>query len=288
MLTYQITIDAKIYNQHRFRRSKQTMENPYSSRQPYGAAQKAAGILARSTASNGPNASLFQSYRRQNNSTQNPFQTYGNQWRGSYQTKNKTPKLRAPKTPHRRVLNGVTYVIRKGSITDFKTTNCGAIVNAANEQALGGGGVDGAISKAGGAPLLKVRKALPIIWENIRVRTGDARATLAGNLMDEGIKYVIHAVGPDLNNEEHNLEMLKSAYLSSVDEAYMKNVQNIAFPIISGGVFRGKYPLETIIKTAFEALVGNEDELKCITFYGFTDEEVRLLCTELDSISVRS
>jgi len=177
------------------------------------------------------------------------------------------------------MLGNVEYIIRKGSITTY-TSFTGAIVNAANERGLGGGGVDGAISTAGGHDLLEARKALSIIWDNVRVRTGDARATESGDLK---VPYVIHAVGPNLTDSEQNLDMLKAAYTSAIDEAYRKDLVSLAFPIISGGVFRGHYPLKTIIKTAFDAIVGNEKELKSIIFYGFSDNEVRLLCGELDS-----
>ena len=252
------------------------MENSYTSRQPYGATQKAASILARSSSGYGTNASLFQSYNR--NQTQNTCQGYTSQWRGAYQSV-QTPTVRAPKTPHRRMLGNVEYIIRKGSITKY-ASETGAIVNAANEQGLGGGGVDGAISTAGGKGLSDARKALSVIWDNVRVRTGDARATESGNLK---VPYVIHAVGPNLTDSEQNLDMLKASYTSAVDEAYRKDLDSLAFPIISGGVFRGHYPLKTIIKTAFDAIVGNEKELKSIIFYGFNDNEVSLLCRELDS-----
>ncbi len=177
------------------------------------------------------------------------------------------------------MLGDVEYIIRKGSITKY-TSETGAIVNAANEQGLGGGGVDGAISTAGGKGLSDARRDLSIIWDNVRVRTGDARATESGNLK---VPYVIHSVGPNLSDSEQNLDMLKAAYTSAIDEAYRKDLVDLAFPIISGGVFRGDYPLKTIIKTAFDAIVGNEKELKNITFYGFNDNEVTLLCRELDS-----
>ena len=251
------------------------MENSYPSRQPYGAPQTAAGILARSAQSNGPYTSLFENYRRRN---QNSYQTYGNQWRGSYQTF-QTPQLRTPKTPYQRVLNGVTYEIRQGSITNYEGD---AIVNAANEQGLGGGGVDGAISAAGGPELSKARSNLEPIWSNIRIRTGDARTTVAGNLK---CKYVIHAVGSNLSREKATLDELKAAYQSALAEAYMLDIKSMAFPIISGGVFSGNYPLDVLIKTAYDALNGREDGVKTIVFYGFKASEVSSLVTHLDSIS---
>ena len=74
-----------------------------------------------------------------------------------------------------------------------------------------------------------------------------------------------------------------SALASLAHADRIKDLASLAFPIISGGVFRGGYSLKTIVKTAFDAIVGNEKELKSIIFYGFSDTEVRLLCRELDS-----
>lgn len=176
------------------------------------------------------------------------------------------------------MLNGVNYEIRQGSITDYQG---GAIVNAANEQGLGGGGVDGAISTAGGYELSQARRELPTIWSNVRVRTGDARATVAGNLK---VDYVIHAVGPNLSSPKATLDELGAAYTSAIAEAYMYDVTDLAFPIISGGVFSGSYPLHVLIKAAFDALNGNEKEVKKIVFYGFKTTEVLALITELDNV----
>lgn len=179
------------------------------------------------------------------------------------------------KTPYRRIINGVIYEIRKGSITEYAGTS---IVNAANEQNLGGGGVDGAISKAGGTSLHNARANMSNIWGDVKIRTGDARLTSAGDLP---CKYVIHAVGPNLNNFPYDINLLKSSYLSCISEAYRYNIKDIAFPIISGGVFRGDYSLQTMINTAFDALIGNENDIKEIVFYGFTEEEVKKLIMRL-------
>ena len=175
------------------------------------------------------------------------------------------------------MLNGITYEIRKGSITTYDGT---AIVNAANEQNLGGGGVDGAITTAGGLSLSEARKKMSNIWGNIKVRTGDARTTIAGNLP---CQFVIHAVGPNLANND-NIRLLSSSYISSISEAYRYNIKDIAFPIISGGVFKGGYSLKTIVDKAFDALVGNEKDIKKIVFYGFSENDVKILIRKLQSI----
>lgn len=178
------------------------------------------------------------------------------------------------------MLGNVTYEIRLGSIVNY---DGGAIVNAANEQGLGGGGVDGAITQAGGNLLRIARTNMTNIWGDVKIRTGDARTTIAGQLP---CRFVIHAVGPNLALEQYNLKHLSAAYRSAISEAYRYNIKDVAFPIISGGVFSGDYTLMSIIKTAFEALVGNEKDIQKIIFYGFTQQEVHHLVNVLDSVQV--
>jgi O-acetyl-ADP-ribose deacetylase (regulator of RNase III) len=176
------------------------------------------------------------------------------------------------------MLNGIDFEIRQGSITDY---NGSAIVNAANEQGLGGGGVDGAITKAGGIALANARRNMSKIWGNVRVRTGDARATIAGDLP---CNYVIHAVGPNLSNPEYTIDHLSAAYISSLCEAYRIGVTDVAFPIISGGVFSGSVNQSTIINRAIVACMGYAGVfgVKKIVFYGFQDVEVANLIRILD------
>tara|TARA_E500000331_G_scaffold154945_1_gene150510 strand:+ start:20441 stop:20986 length:546 start_codon:yes stop_codon:yes gene_type:complete len=177
------------------------------------------------------------------------------------------------------MLNGIDFEIRQGSITDY---NGSAIVNAANEQGLGGGGVDGAITKAGGIALAKARREMSKIWGSVRVRTGDARATIAGDL---SCQYVIHAVGPNLGLPGHTIGHLSAAYISSLCEAYRIGVTDLAFPIISGGVFSGNVSQNTIINTAIDACMNRAGEfgVKKIIFYGFQDLEVRNLIRCVDT-----
>ncbi|MBS1566281.1 MAG: O-acetyl-ADP-ribose deacetylase [Bacteroidetes bacterium] len=109
-----------------------------------------------------------------------------------------------------------------------------AIVNAANTSLLGGGGVDGAIHRAGGKAILD---------DCIRIRNkqggcavGGAVITTAGLLP---AKFVIHTVGPTWNGgKSHEEELLASAYRSSLDLAAANSVKTIAFPNISTGIYR--------------------------------------------------
>jgi O-acetyl-ADP-ribose deacetylase (regulator of RNase III) len=105
----------------------------------------------------------------------------------------------------------------RGSVLHFTGS---AIVNAANERCLGGGGVDGAISDAGGDALHEARRALPVLDEKrTRCRTGDAVHTIGGELLND---WCIHAVGPNYNYKdsiEQGDRELESAYVASMREA---------------------------------------------------------------------
>ncbi len=117
---------------------------------------------------------------------------------------------------------------------DITTQQVDAIVNAANSSLMGGGGVDGAIHRAGGKAILE--ECLQIRNRQGQCPTGEAVITSAGNMP---AKYVIHTVGPvwygGNNNEE---QLLEHAYRNSLKLAEENNVRSIAFPNISTGVYR--------------------------------------------------
>ena len=118
----------------------------------------------------------------------------------------------------------------KGDITKIKVD---AIVNAANSSLLGGGGVDGAIHRAGGPAILEECKK--IVARQGGCKTGEAVITSAGNLP---AKCVIHTVGPVWNggnNDERN--KLANCYLNSLRIAVEYNLKTIAFPNISTGIY---------------------------------------------------
>lgn len=133
----------------------------------------------------------------------------------------------------------------KGDITKVEAD---AIVNAANTSLLGGGGVDGAIHRAGGPAILEdCRK---IVARQGGCKTGDAVITTAGNLP---AKYVIHTVGPVWNGGEKNEETkLANCYLNSMFLAAENGCQSIAFPAISTGVYR--YPPAEAARVAVKAV----------------------------------
>lgn len=140
----------------------------------------------------------------------------------------------------------------KGDITKIEID---AIVNAANSSLLGGGGVDGAIHRAGGKQILD--ECIAIRNRQGKCKTGEAVVTTAGNLP---AKYVIHTVGPIWNgNEEKGSKLLASCYENSLRLAESLNVKTITFPNISTGVY--KFPKELAGKIAVETVRNFQSEV---------------------------
>ena len=129
---------------------------------------------------------------------------------------------------------------------DITTLALDAIVNAANETLLGGGGVDGAIHRAAGRELLAACRAIPEVLPGVRCPTGEARITPAFRLP---AKHVIHTVGPVWRGGGlGEPDRLASCYRSSLALAAAHAIDSIAFPAISCGVYG--YPIEQAVPIA--------------------------------------
>lgn len=148
-------------------------------------------------------------------------------------------------------INETKVSIVRGDITDQATE---AIVNAANPGLMGGGGVDGAIHRAGGPAILEeCRKS---VAQKGRLPTGKAVITGGGNLK---AGYVIHTVGPIWHGGSKNEpELLKSAYCECLQLATGNKLGSISFPSISTGAYG--YPLDEAAKIAVSTVVSFLEE----------------------------
>lgn len=146
---------------------------------------------------------------------------------------------------------------------DITTLALDAIVNAANESLLGGGGVDGAIHRAAGPELLAECRTLG------GCPTGQARLTAGYRLP---ARHVIHAVGPRYRDgRHHEAALLASAYASSLRLAAAHAIRTIAFPAISCGIFG--YPLSdaaTIAVTTVRGFLATDTTIRSVTFACFS------------------
>ena len=155
-------------------------------------------------------------------------------WRGDKGAKSKTNGIECLTSAALR--HGRVHVAA-GSVVSYSGT---AVVNAANEGCLTGGGVDGAITSAGGKGLAQARQELPLIEKpgrrgTIRCPTSEAKTTVAGDLL---CSWVIHAVGPNYRMHTHEGEadvLLYMAYRAAILEARQKQMPDVAFSLLSVG-----------------------------------------------------
>jgi O-acetyl-ADP-ribose deacetylase len=156
---------------------------------------------------------------------------------------------------------------------DIAKMEVDAIVNAANSWLMGGGGVDGAIHRAGGPAILA--ECREIVARQGRCATGKAVITSGGNLP---AKYVIHTVGPVWHGGNNNeAELLENTYLNSLKLAVENGIETIAFPNISTGVYG--FPKEKASLIAIETVtqfLSENDQIKKVCFVCFEQENYDL------------
>ena len=168
-----------------------------------------------------------------------------------------------------RTVNKTRLSLVQGDITSQDTD---AIVNAANSGLMGGGGVDGAIHRAGGTNILEECKR--IVARQGRLPTGEAVITSGGNLV---ARHVIHTVGPVWHGGQRGEpDLLANAYRHSLELAVANGLKTVSFPSISTGVYG--YPADlaagVALGTVIDFLRSNEslDEVVFVLFDGRTHD----------------
>ena len=163
-------------------------------------------------------------------------------------------------------INNTELQLTSADITNQVTE---AIVNAANNSLLGGGGVDGAIHSAGGPAILEECRKLN------GCATGKAKITTAGNMKS---KYVIHTVGPVWRGgTENENKLLKDCYRNSLKLAEENQIESISFPSISTGVYR--FPKKEASEIALRTVVNvikNDTCIKKVVFVLFSESDLSI------------
>jgi O-acetyl-ADP-ribose deacetylase (regulator of RNase III) len=158
---------------------------------------------------------------------------------------------------------------------DLTEATVDAIVNAANQSLMGGGGVDGAVHRKGGPTIIdeciQIRKS---IWPD-GLPTGKAVITSGGNLK---AKYIIHTVGPIWQGgSQGEPELLANAYTNSLRLAVANNLKTVAFPSISTGAYG--YPVDKASRIALEStkrFLETRDNIDAVVFYLFSERDFRI------------
>ncbi len=172
-------------------------------------------------------------------------------------------------------IDGATLSLVRGDITDESTD---AIVNAANSRLAGGGGVDGAIHRAGGPEIMEECRAIG------GCPTGSAVITSGGRLK---ARHVIHAVGPVYRGGGHGeAELLAGAYKRSLELATENGLKSIAFPSISTGAYG--YPVEEASRIALGTVMDflkKHAGIELVRFVLFSEKDFNAYRTALEELT---
>lgn len=151
---------------------------------------------------------------------------------------------------------------------DITTQEVDAVVNAANRRMRGGGGVDGAIHRAGGPAVLEdCRRRFPD-----GLATGAAGWTIAGDLP---ARWVIHVVGPNYGRGQRDRSLLTGCYRNALAVADELGARTVAFPLVSAGVYR--WPKEDAVAAAVETLTSTDTQVEEARMVAFGQETYELI-----------
>src|SRR3990167_153963 len=181
---------------------------------------------------------------------------------------------------HFQITDTTALIIEQDDITKCHVD---AIINAANEKLAGGAGVCGAIFNAAGWNELQAACNEYPANIGIRCPVGQAVITDSFNLKSNGIKYIIHAVGPDcriIKDENQQNLLLEQAYLNSLVLADKNNIKSIAFPFISSAIYA--FPKERAaniaLQTVLDYIKNTKTNIKSIHFVLFSDKDFDIFC----------
>ena len=163
---------------------------------------------------------------------------------------------------------------------DLTVQRVDVIVNAANSTLLGGGGVDGAIHRAGGPRILEECRELRRTTLPDGLPVGRAVATTAGDLP---ARWVVHTVGPVHSDSEDRSDELASCYRESMQVAAELGATSVAFPAISAGVYG--WPIGDAARIAVETVHDLSIDVEEVRFVGFSSEATEAFETALSSRS---
>lgn len=156
----------------------------------------------------------------------------------------------------------MNILVVRGDIVDHDVD---AVVNAANSALLGGGGVDGAILRAGGPAQLDARRALRDRIGSLP--TGQAAWTDAGDMT---ARWVIHVVGPVWHRSEDRSHLLASCYREALRVADELGAKSVAFPAVSAGIYG--WPMPSAADIAMQTVSGTDTDVDEVRFVLFSDD----------------